>query len=132
MRIPRFRVPDDTRLPSHPVGEVVTYDDHAAEMDRVRRLMDKTSRDNTALRSQNTALEAKAERLTRERDEYRSLRDLAREDVYALRAEVERLRTALTRLLEANATRDHEGMSIDDWNAEILRAEEALEPAEEA
>jgi hypothetical protein len=50
----------------------------------------------------------------------------------ALEAEVERLRTALTRLLEANATRDHEGMSIDDWNAEILRAEEALEPAEEA
>jgi predicted nuclease with TOPRIM domain len=128
MSIPRFRVPDDTRLPSHPVGEVVTYDDHAAEMDRVRRLMDKTSRDNTALRSQNTALEAEAERLTRERDEYRSLRDLAREDVYALRAEVERPRTALTRLLDANAIRDHEGMSIDDWNAEILRAEEALEP----
>jgi hypothetical protein len=49
-----------------------------------------------------------------------------REDLHV--AEVERLRTALTRLLDANAIRDHEGMSIDDWNAEILRAEQALEP----
>jgi hypothetical protein len=63
MSIPRFRVPDETRLPSHPVGEVVTYDDHAAEMDRVRHLMDKTSRDNMALRSQNTRLQAEVERL---------------------------------------------------------------------
>lgn len=47
------------------------------------------------------------------------------------RAEVERLHSALTRLLDANATREHEGMSRDDWDAEILRAEVALEPKDD-
>jgi predicted nuclease with TOPRIM domain len=88
MSIPRFRVPDETRLPSHPVGEVVTYDDHAAEMDRVRHLMDKTSRDNMALRSQNTRLQAEVERLRAENLALRGEIDPLHEALAFLRARI--------------------------------------------
>jgi uncharacterized protein (DUF1778 family) len=67
------------------------------------------------------ALEAEAERLRLE-----PRLALLRRERDEAQAQVERLRTALDRLLDANATREHEGMPRDDWEAEILRAEEAL------
>jgi len=45
----------------------------------------------------------------------------------ALKAEVERLRAALERLLDANATREHESMPSEEWDAIILATEEALD-----
>jgi hypothetical protein len=52
---------------------------------------------------------------------------LAADRIEALEAEVERLRAALERLLDANATREHEKMPSEEWDAIILATEEALE-----
>jgi len=85
MSILRYRMTDESKAKVHPEGEIVQYVSHAAEVARLRDLMDKTSRDNMALRSQIkslsaaadriTVLEAEVKRLLSERDELRGALD---------------------------------------------------------
>lgn len=41
MSITRYRLADDSVANAHPEGEVVRYEDHAKEVERLRNLLDK-------------------------------------------------------------------------------------------
>lgn len=91
------------------------------ERDPVARAIDllvQSSRVSPALREAVATVESELKRLTAERDAYQSA--------------LEHASQGLRDLLDANADREHEGMSRDDWDAAILKAEDALDTAHAA